>query len=64
MVWLGMAASAGMAAVVDTAAAVVAIADGINRDRQRSLRTRRRARPFRALPPGRRFRAARYLEDP
>jgi hypothetical protein len=44
-----------MAAVVDMAAVVAAIADGTDRDRQRSLRTRRRARPFRALPPGRRL---------
>jgi hypothetical protein len=68
-VWRDMVASADMAAVdmavaVDMAAVVAAIADGTDWDRQRSLRTRRRARPFRALPPGRRFRAARYLEDP
>jgi hypothetical protein len=47
-----MVASAGMA-VVDMEAVVAAIADRINRDRRRSLQKCRRARPFRALPPGR-----------
>jgi hypothetical protein len=54
MVWQGMVASVGMA-VVGMEAVVAAIADGINRDRHRSLSKCRRARPFRALPPGRWF---------